>query len=184
MRTILLPLALGTLLGGCAAPDPGPEPTAAPSSAAASLDPNRPLPSPLPEIAARVNGEPIPLHRILPMARNELRAMPEDEQEQRRPEAVRRALEQYVDRELLFQEAISRNVVVDQRAVDWAYDRARSTVPDEDEWVRSLAEQGMDENSFRTELRVQQTVAALLEQEEVAPLLERLRARARIETFL
>ena len=42
----------------------------------------------------------------------------------------------------------------------------------------------MDEKSFRTELRVQQTVAALLEQEESAPLLERLRAEARIETFL
>lgn len=184
MRAFLLSLALGTLLGACAAPEPAPEPSAAGSPAAASQDLNRPLPSPLPEIAARVNGEPIPLHRILPMARNQLRAMPEEEQEQRRPEALRRALEQYVDRELLFQEAIARNVVVDQRAVDWAYDRARSAVPDEEEWARSLAEQGMDENSFRTELRVQQTVAALLEEEEMVPLLERLRAQARIETFL
>lgn len=174
-------VAVAIVLGGCAGPGPEPAPGAMP---AASRDPGRPLPSPLPEIAARVNGEAVPLHRIIPLARVELLAMPEGEREARQPEAMRRALERYIDRELLFQEAVSRGLTADRRAIDWAYDQARGDVKDEQEWARSLAEMGFDEKAFRTELRVRQTVAALLETEEAEPLLERLRSTARIETFL
>ena len=195
-------LASLPLLAGCGGAQDGPEPAASPPTVAAAEDPSRPLPSPLPEIAARVNGESIPFFRILPLAQVELEAIPQGEQEARMPEAVRRALDRYIDRELLFQEAIRRNVSVDQRALDWAYDQARAAHPGDEAWNLFLAERGMDEKSFRAELRVQHTVSALLEQKaqevgEVAveagesrqaaaarPLLERLRAEARIETFI
>jgi hypothetical protein len=195
-------LALLPLLTGCGGAPSGPEPAATPPTAAAAQDPARPLPSPLPEIAARVNGESIPFFRILPLAQVELEAIPQSEQEARMPEAVRRALDRYIDRELLFQEAIRRDVSVDQRALDWAYDQARAAHPGDEPWALFLGERGMDEKSFRAELRVQHTVSALLEQKaqeggEAAvdagespqaaaarPLLERLRAEARIESFI
>lgn len=199
--TVFLLSAL-PLFAACGGRESGPDPEASPSDTAAREDPARPLPSPVPEIAARVNGQSIPFFRILPLAQAELDAMPESEREARMPEAVRRALDRYIDRELLFQEATSRGVSVDKRALDWAYDQARAEFPGDEDWARLLAERGMDEKAFRAELRVQQTVSALLEEETRAraeqvaetvesrqaeaavALLERLRAEARIETFL
>jgi len=176
-------------------------PAAAPSSAAA--DPARPLPSPVPEVVARVNGQPIRIQQILPMAKAELDRVSVADRDRKKPEVLRHALQRYVDRELLVQEALARGVEADSRDVDWAYDQMRREHPDEKAWEEFLAGQGMDPKTFRTELRTQQTVAALLEQEHAreaarsegadrprtgeeleAALLARLRAKARIELLL
>jgi hypothetical protein len=176
-------------------------PAAAPSSAAA--DPSRPLPSPVPEVVARVNGREIRLQQILPMAKLELDRVSVQDREQRKPEVLRHALQAYVERELFVQEAIARGVEADSRAVDWAYDQMRREHPDDEAWEEFLAGQGMDPNTFRAELRLQRTVSVLLDQEEAreaanagaaghrstreelrAALLEGLRAKARIELFL
>lgn len=234
MKRHVVVAALGVLLAGCSRPG-GQAASAPPSPSPAAGDPSRPLPSPVPSLVARVNGQPIYLAQIVPMAKAELDRMPPAERTYRRPEALRRSLRQYVERELLFQEAMARGVQADARQVDWAHDQARREHAGERAWEDFLAGLGMDEKSFRTELRVQQTVAALLEQEvgrvevpeaesraeydanpaaftgaEGAPppayeavrgrieqairerkrgavaedLLKRLRARARIETFL
>jgi hypothetical protein len=200
IRAALSSLVLALVLGACARPEGG-----------ASTDANRPLPSPVPEIVARVNGQAIRLGQIVPMARAELESLPEAERDGKKPEALRRALEKYVDRELLVQEALSRGVEADSRQVDWAYDQMRREHPDDKAWERFLAGQGMDPQSLRAELRAQHTIAALLDQEmqerpvpekdagggegkaavpqpqreEVqAGLLARLRAKARIEILL
>ena len=192
MRATIIVLAVALpMLAGCSGTETRTEPEGSPREVAE--DPGRPLPSPLPDVAARVNGEDIPFFRLLPLARAGLQALPDEEQEARMPEVVRGALSDYIDRELLFQEATRRGVTADKRTLDWAYDQARAEHPED--WGRFLAEQGMDEKAFRTELRVQHTVAALLEAvAREAPreeqdragraLLERLRAEARIETFL
>ncbi len=175
-------------------------PAAAPSSAA---DPGRPLPSPVPEVVARVNGQPIRIQQILPMAKAELDRVSVAERGRKTPEVLRHALQRYVDRELLVQEALARGVEADSRDVDWAYDQMRREHPDDKDWEEFLAGQGMDLRTFRTELRTRQTVAALLDQEEAreaargdavasprtreeleAALLARLRAKARIELLL
>jgi hypothetical protein len=115
-----------------------------------------------------------------------------------RPAAVRRALERYIDRELLFQEARARGFTVDERRLAWAYDQARQEYPDDAEWEAFLAEEGMDPQALRTEIRIQKTVGALLEaearqagvsdgdrREKLADTLaRRLRQSARIEVFL
>jgi hypothetical protein len=187
-------------LAGCSRPAGGP--AASPSGAA--LDPARPLPSPIPDVVARVNGQPIRIYQILPMAKAELDRVSVAERDQRKPEVVRHALQQYIDRELLLQEALARGIQADSRTVDWAYDQLRREHADEDAWREFLAGQGMDPQSFRAELRTRHTVAALLDQEldralgaEADPaarqqkqaevqeaLLARLRAKARIELFL
>lgn len=195
-RAVLTTLAL--TLAACSRPAVSPSP----SPAAADL--GRPLPSPVPEVVARVNGQPIRIQQILPMAKAELDQVPDADRERKKPEVLRRALQRYVDRELLVQEALARGVEADDRQVDWAYDQMRREHADEKAWEELLAGQGMSPQSVRTELRSQHLVAALLEQEmrqavggeveeerrqeklgEVqAALLARLRAKARIELLL
>jgi LPS sulfotransferase NodH len=147
-----------------------------------------------------VNGQPIRIYQILPMAKVDLDRVSVADRDRRKPEVVRHALERYIDRELLLQEALARGIKADSRDVDWTYDQIRREHADEDAWKDFLAGQGMDPQSFRAELRAKHTVAALLDQElgaEPDPairqqkqdqveraLVARLRAKARIETFL
>jgi hypothetical protein len=187
-RAVLVFVALA--LAACSRPTGGP----AASPSPANLDPGRPLPSPIPEIVARVNGQPIRIHQILPMAKAELDRVSVKDRERKKPEVLRHALQRYVDRELLLQEALARDIAADSRDVDWAYDQMRRESADEAAWEEFLAGQGLDPQSLRAELRSQRTVAALLEQEMRATsateaeardaLLARLRAKARIELLL
>ncbi len=163
MRAAWVLLAsLPTLLVACSRPE---TPLATASPTPASTDPARPLPSPLPEVVARVDGQPILFAQIIPMARREMDANDGEEGERGRNRAVRRALQRYIDRELLFQEARSRGIRADQRALDRAYDQARRDYPDDGAWKAFLAEAALDPQSVRTELRIQHTVSALLEAE-------------------
>jgi hypothetical protein len=116
-------------------------------------------------VVARVDGQPIQFAQILPMAIREMEASDEEEGDSGRNRAVRRALERYIDRELLFQEARSRGITADQRTLDRAHDRARRGHPDDEAWKALLAEAGLDPRTFRTEMRIQLTVSALLEAE-------------------
>jgi hypothetical protein len=129
------------------------------------LDPARPLPSPVPEVVARVNGRPISLQQILPLTKAALDRISTAERDKSLPLVLRNSLDIYVERELLLQEALARGITAETRAVDWAYDQARRDLPDEAAWVAFLTKQGGTPESFRAELRIQQTIAALLEQE-------------------
>jgi hypothetical protein len=166
-----------------AAPAPSPTPAAA--------GPGRPLPSPIPEVVARVNGQPIRIRQILPMAKAEFDALPAEEQERQKAEVLRHALEKYVERELLLQEALARGVQADSGEVERAYDQMRRDHREDRDWADFLARQGMDPQSLRAELRARYTVEALLDQEAAlrpgepqGALVERLRAKARIELLL
>jgi hypothetical protein len=130
-----------------------------------TLDPARPLPSPLPEIVARVNGSPISIRQVLPIAKAALDRVSLPQRDKKLPEVLRQAVGQYVARELLLQEALARGISADKRAVDWAYDQARREHPDDASWKAFLAEQGSEPQSFRDELRIQRTVAALIDEE-------------------
>jgi predicted transcriptional regulator len=114
---------------------------------------------------ARLNGQPIHLAQIVPIAKAALERLPLNERDGQRPLMLRQALSQYIERELLFQEAVARGIEADARAVGWAYDQARREHRDEKDWEDFLAQRGMDPRSFRTELRVQKTVDALLDEE-------------------
>ena len=179
---------LALTLAACSRPAGGP--AASPSPA----DLSRPLPSPVPDVVARVNGQPIRIHQILPTAKAELDRVSVTDRERKKPEVLRHALQRYVDRELLLQEALARGVAADSRDVEWAYDQMRREHADEAAWEEFLLGQGLNPQSLRAELRSQRTVAALIEQEMQATsateagardaLLARLRAKARIELFL
>lgn len=122
----------------------------------------RPLPSPLPAVAARVNGEPIPLRNVA-LAARQLGggAVPEDQSAR----MLREAMFKLITRELLFQEARARRLGTDEKAMEQAYNEARVPYQDDTAWREFLFKQGFDEQTFRAELRLQYTVKSLLDQE-------------------
>jgi parvulin-like peptidyl-prolyl isomerase len=119
-----------------------------------------PLPSPLPDIVARVNGEPIRVHQVLALARKALKDSKDRDKDT--PGALRQAMHQYIERELLFQEAMARGVAADTQRVETAYDQVRAGFKDELRFRQSLADEGLDPQSYKQEIRVQETVNALL----------------------
>jgi peptidyl-prolyl cis-trans isomerase C len=128
---------------------------------ARSSDPARPLPSPLPDVVARVNGQAIHLKSILPLAKAELKLSRDEEKVDALPRVLRSALERYIGRELMLQEAMRRGLQGDDASVEQAYNEVRLRHPDEQDWVDNLRGQGFDPASFRTELRIQAALARL-----------------------
>jgi peptidyl-prolyl cis-trans isomerase C len=167
-KSCLAIVALSVLMLGCsrgsASPSPSPQtPGPAPATVpAATPDPGRPLPEPLPDIVARVNGTPVPLKHVKMMAANMLRGRTETAENRAR--AYRAAAEQLATRELLFQEALNRKLEADSAALDREYDRAHAQFREERVWVEFLSKQGLEPQSFKNELRIVGTVNVLLGQ--------------------
>jgi peptidyl-prolyl cis-trans isomerase C len=107
-----------------------------------------------------VNGEAIRIHQVLSLAKKGLKDSKDREKDM--PGALRQAMQQYIVRELLFQEAMARGVSADTKRVETAFDQVRSGFKDEVRFKESLADQGLDPQSYKQELRVQETVNALL----------------------
>jgi peptidyl-prolyl cis-trans isomerase C len=152
-------LALAACSGGDRTPIPPPATTQ--PGAAPEIDGRTPLPSPLPDIAARVNGQAIGTRAVRLLAEEGLQKETSREQEAL---VYRRALQQLVVRELLFQEALRRRITADEARLEQAYNEARVQYRDDAAWAAMLAQKGVDAQFFRTELRVQHTVKALLDQ--------------------
>lgn len=146
-------------------PTPGPSPSGSPATSAGGapiIDRVTPLPNPLPDVAARVNGREVPLKYAEIIVR---RLLEKADKEKDRPWAYRQAVQQLITRELLLEEAVARKVSADDKKVDQAYNEARVSYKDETAWTSFLADQGLTVDAFRSEIRTQLTVAALLDQE-------------------
>ncbi len=154
-----LALVLGAVLAACS----GPKATAPTPEPGASADPNRALPNPLPEVAARINGHPISSASVAVLAHQYL--LTKAFSTEQKPLAMRKALERLVDRELLVQEALARNLKADERSLQKAYDAVRVPYKEDQAWRDYLAGEGLDEATFLAELRSQFTVNALTQQE-------------------
>jgi peptidyl-prolyl cis-trans isomerase C len=120
------------------------------------IDSITPLPSPLPEIAGRVNGVPILTAQVAVLAEGDppRGLLPAD-----RPGAYRSALNQFVIRELLFQEAKSRNVQVSDADVEAGVAEARKTFPS---FPDALKARGLDEAGFREDVRKSKSIGRLV----------------------
>jgi hypothetical protein len=179
-RAFLALVLLTPLLDSCSGEPPAPD--AAPSTAAsATPDPSRPLPLPLPEVVARVNGQEIRIRQILPLAKAALDKVSAADREKRKPEVVRKALDDYLTRELLLQEALARGIAADTREVERAYDRVRAEHKSDEDWAQALAQQGMDAQTLKAELRIQHTIFVLLASEVQGWPVPEAEARAAFE---
>jgi hypothetical protein len=132
-------------------------------TAAAEADPMRPLPSPFPPVAARVNGQEIPIRNVAIMVEESIELGRVSEA--RRNALYREALDQLIRRELLLQEAQARGVRADDLEVQRAYDQMRGRHRDEASWRAFLKSRSLDDDSLRVELRIRHTVQALLQAE-------------------
>jgi SurA-like N-terminal domain len=149
----ILPLACVACTGGPPSPTPAPE-------AVTEAQKLRPLPSPLPLVAARVNGQEISIRNVAIRVHEsiELGKVRDD----RRNALFREALEEEVQRELLFQEAQKRGVTADTVAVQRAYDQLRGHYPKDEDWKAFLRSRSLDDDAYRLELRIRFTAQAML----------------------
>lgn len=160
------PAAIGLVAVMAAACAPRPEATPPPPAMSVTptqLPPPSPLPDPLPEVIATVDGRPIPLGhaRIIVDQSSQGRTLGPDE----KAIAYRRAMEQLIVRDLLYQEAMRRNIRPDAEAVERVRQQVRSEHKDEKAWRAFLASQGLDPQTFLGELRVRNVVETIIKQE-------------------
>lgn len=133
----------------------------------------------MPAVLGRVNGHPIVARQIAPLAKKLLEKSQDLDKD--KPGAVRQALRDYIDRELLFQEALARGVKADDSAVRLLYDQARVNHTDDKEWAEYLFRLGFDPQGYRDEIRIQATVKALLGSIAEAMTITDAEARARYD---
>ncbi len=115
-----------------------------------------------------MNGQPILARQVVPNAKRlfdrlERPKGKDDPRQHELPRILRQALREYIDRELLLQEAVARGLQADDRTVQHAYDRARVDHPDEKDWAAFLASTGFEAQTFKAEIRTQATIHLLLE---------------------
>jgi peptidyl-prolyl cis-trans isomerase C len=142
---------------GCGKKEAPPPPSPSASVASATL---KPIPSPLPDVVAEVNGQPITGAFLKAIVESQMQgrvATPEQ-----RAVAYRGVLDNLVTRELLFQEALARKIKPDDRILQQAYDQLRAQSASEEAWKERLAHQGLTPETFRTEIRTQQTLRAFM----------------------
>lgn len=158
--------ALGLVAAMTGACRPRPDAASPPppmSVAPVTLPSPSPLPDPLPDVIAAVNGRPVPLrHARIIVDQSFQGRTPTPDQ---KAVAYRRAMEQLIARELLYQEAMQRKIQPDAGAVERLRQQVRSEHKDEKAWKAFLAAQGMDPRSFVDELRVRNVVETMIRQE-------------------
>ena len=114
--------ALALALSACSRGPGGPAPS--PSS----TDPSRPLPSPLPDVVARDQRPAgVTSSSIVPLAKPTLDQA--QDREKARPVVLRAALDRYIGRELLFQEAVARGLKTTTRRSSRPTTRRASSIP-------------------------------------------------------
>jgi SurA-like protein len=165
-RAALLVLAVVT--GGC-----GPRPDAASPPPPMSVTPvapasPSPLPDPLPDVIATVNGRPIPTAHARIIAEQSFKGRTPTPAQ--KASAYRRAMEQLIARELLYQEAVRRKIRPEAGAVERIRQMVRSEHKDEKAWQAFLSAKGLDAKTFVDELRVRNvTERVVLQETETVP---------------
>jgi hypothetical protein len=133
--------------------------------AAASPSPNddaRPLPDPLPTIAARVNGQPIWIRIVLLYVQKTHGKEVIGNLD--KPHVIREALERCIDRELLFQEALVQKLTPSDGEIQAAYERSRREYPNDEDWDKYLLGRHLTNDLYKAEIRTEKTVGLLMRQ--------------------
>jgi peptidyl-prolyl cis-trans isomerase C len=143
---------------------PGQAATGTPEQPAAAV-PVKPVPPQLPDVIARVNGEPVKKEEFERMLHTiEGRAgqpIPPD----RRDEILRGALDQLVVYSLLSQESKNRGIKVEDAEVEAKMQQLRSQFPTQEAYEKALKERNLSADSLRKDARVDLSVTKLMDAE-------------------
>ena len=157
----------GTPAAPAATPTTG---QAAPAGAAPAPAPApvKPLPPQLPDVLARVNGEPVTkvdfdrlIKNMEATANQPLSMVPED----RRNEILRNALNQLVTYTVLLQETRARKIVVTDAEVEQSVQQMRSQFPNEDAFKKALAARGMTVEKLKSDAKVDMSINKMMDAE-------------------
>ena len=148
------------------APAPATAPQGAPEAPAAAVQPPvKPVPAQLPDVVARVNGEPINRADLEEaVAEIEARAgqpMPADQ----RDRVLRAVLDQLIGYRLLVQESTTRKTAVTDGQVDARIDQIRSQFPSEEVFKEQLQQRKTTLAELREDTRHSMQITAMLQAE-------------------
>jgi peptidyl-prolyl cis-trans isomerase C len=142
-------------VGAAASGTPGAQPPAPP----------KPVPAQLPEVLARVNGEPVKktdFDRIIhTMEARAGQPIPPD----RRDEIMRGAIDQLVVYTLLSQESRTRGIKVEETEIDAKIAQLKKQFATEEAFDKAVKDRGMTPESLRKDARVDISVTKLIEAE-------------------
>ena len=158
----------------------GQAPVAASSAGAPPQAPAtpKPMPAQLPDVLARVNGEPVTRTDFDRLVKNmELGSGPIPAE--RRDEVLRGALDQLVTYTLMTQEAKARNISVTDAEVDGQLKQMQSQFPSEAEFTKALESRGMSLEQLRADARMDMMIRKMMDAEVAsAPAATDAEARA------
>jgi peptidyl-prolyl cis-trans isomerase C len=157
---------------GSAAPAPTsaaqsvpPAPVPGSNAAAPATVPPKPMPAQLPDVLARVNGEPVERWEFdNAVKRLEARAGGSIPAE-RRDEVLRGVLDQLVAYHLLAQEARARKFTAADQDVDTRVAEIRKNFPDEGAFTQAIAAQGLTVDHLRAQTRTNLEVQKVIDAE-------------------
>jgi parvulin-like peptidyl-prolyl isomerase len=151
-----------------ATPSPAPAgaPDAAKPPAAQPVEPvAKPMPAKLPDVLAKVNGEPIERWELENgVKRVEMRAGSAVPPE-KRDEVMRGVLDQLVAYHLLVQESRARKIAVTDADVDAQMDKVRKSFPTEEAFQKGIATQGLTLDRFKRQTRMSLEIEKVIESE-------------------
>lgn len=181
MRTYLC-LAVFCLVVAAACQRSGPEETAKPAVESAPQatatpelpEPLKPVPAELPEMVARVNGEPVTREDLEEAVRGYQANSGTEVRPDNRTEIYRGVLDELIAFRLLGAELKTRGIEVDREELDAAMKDLRGRFPNEAAYRRALAEQKLTADQLRERTKQTLLINRLLEQEvgselDVAP---------------
>ena len=138
---------------------------AAPGQPETPAAPPKPVPQQLPEVLARVNGEPVKKEDFDRMVRTIEARAGKPIPPERRDEILRGALDQLITYTLLSQESRRRGVKVEPAEIEQKMGQLKSQFPNQEAFDKALKDRGMTAESLRKDALVDLSVTKLMDAE-------------------
>jgi len=177
----LLVLSAVVFLSGCrqapAAETAAAAQTPSPETAQAAQEPPKPMPAELPDVLARVNGQPVTRADFERLVKN-MEAGRGPIPAERRDEILRGALDQLILYTVMKQEAAARKLTVSDAEVDSQLQQMQKQFPNDAEFQKALAERNLTLDQLKADARVDLLIDKMVDA-EVANVPEATDAEAR-----
>lgn len=127
--------------------------------------PPKPMPAQLPNVLARVNGQPVMKADFDRLIKNMELSAGQPVPAERRDEILRKALDQLVTYTVLSQETKSRSISVSDAEVDGNLKQMQSQFPNEQEFKKGLAARGMSVEQLKADARIDMSITKMMDAE-------------------
>ena len=172
-KCVLTLLAVASIALGAACRKPPADDSKTPASgqpattAAQPVAPMPPklMPAQLPEVLARVNGQPVRKADFDRLIKNMELSAGQPVPAERRDEILRKALDQLVTYAVLSQETKARNISVSDADVDGNLKQMQSQFPSEQEFKKALAARGMSIEQLKTDAHIDMSITKMMDAE-------------------